>query len=80
MKPLKTVYEEAGLAHRYFDYQVPCALFRGQSISEGKKRIPIIHPNPGFTRADGRARIADVLIEEVSGKKIVRGCCTISGP
>lgn len=76
---LRKIYEEKNLLHFYFDQTVPVDLFRGQNQSEAKQKFPIIYPNAGFTRADGKYRIPDVKIEIVDGKEIVRGCRTTKG-
>jgi hypothetical protein len=76
---LKKVYEGASLRHRYFDSKTPCDLFRGQSKAEEKNGMSLLHPNPGFTRADKSVRIADVKIVERDGNKFVLGCRSTSG-
>jgi hypothetical protein len=76
---LRRVYEEAGLLQYYFDKDVPRDLFRGQSKTEVKQGLPILYPNPGFTRRDGTQRPPDVEIVEVNGNKVVKGCRTIRG-
>ena len=76
---LRKIYEQAGLLKYYFDEKVPCDLYRGRSRQEEKKNLPILYPNPGFKRADGTVRIADVEIEERDGKQIVKGCRCIHG-
>ena len=76
---LRRIYEQENLLPHYFDKTVPLDLFRGQSHAESKKDLPIMYPNPGFTRPNGMVRIADVLIETIDGKEIVRGCRTTHG-
>jgi hypothetical protein len=76
---LKKVYEREGKLQYYFDDVTPRDLYRGQSRTEAKQGLPILHPNPGFTRKDGTVRAPDILIEEVDGRPIVRGCRTTSG-
>lgn len=76
---LKQIYERENLRHRYFDGKTPCDLFRGQSRADDKKALPLLNPNPGFTRGDGTVRIADVRVEERDGQKFVLGCRSTSG-
>lgn len=76
---LKKIYAAEKLLHRYFDKEVPCDLFRGQQAREAKLGLPIIYPNPGFTKADGSIRPPDILIEERDGIQFVVGCRTIRG-
>lgn len=76
---LYKVYEANGLLPYYFDKETPCDLFRGQSPDELKRQMPIIYPNPGFTRKTGSIRPPDVAIVERDGKKIVLGCVTVRG-
>ncbi len=76
---LKIIYKNEGKLQYYFDEAVPCDLFRGQSRSELKEGLPIIHPNPGFKRKDGSERPPDVMIVERNGTKFVLGCRCTSG-
>lgn len=76
---LRKLYADAGLLHRYFDDKTPRDLFRGRSRTETKQGLPILHPNPGFTRRDGTVRLPDVQIVERNGKKYVSGCRCIHG-
>jgi hypothetical protein len=76
---LRRIYEEEGLLKYYFDKEVPRDLFRGQSKTEAKQGLPILYPNPGFTRKDKSQRLPDVEIVEVDGKKFVKGCRTTRG-
>ncbi len=76
---LKKVYENENKLKFYFDKTVPCDLYRGQHDREAKKGLPLIYPNPGFIKADGTVRPADVFIEIVDGMEMVRGCRTTKG-
>ena len=77
---LKTIYSSANLSHRYFDKTTPVDLFRGQKLSEFKEGKGILDPElVGWVRSDGVQRLADVLVEEVNGQKIVRGCRSVAG-
>ncbi len=76
---LRKIYERKNLLYRYFDDVVPRDLFRGQQHSEAKLGLPVIYPNPGFTKADGSVRPPDVLIVERDGMKFVLGCRTTRG-
>ncbi len=77
--PLKAVYEKHGKIHNYFDESVPCDLFRGQSLNDSKKQLPVIYPNPGFVRKNGEVRPPDVAVIERDGRKIVLGCLSLDG-
>lgn len=76
---LRKIYEQQNRLPYYFDKTVPIDLFRGQSRDEAKKDLPIIYPNPGFVRANGKVRIADVMITTIDGKQFVKGCRTTAG-
>lgn len=76
---LRDIYEKAGRRKYFFDERVPRDLFRGQSHTEQKKGLPVLHPNPGFTRKDGSRRLPDVAIVERDGRKVVLGCRCITG-
>jgi hypothetical protein len=76
---LKNVYANAGRPQYYFDQAIPRDLFRGQSRTEARQGLPVLHPNPGFKRKDGSARLPDVQVVERHGKAIVLGCRCITG-
>ncbi len=76
---LKNLYKQAGLLARYFDREIPNDLYRGQSRTETKQGLPVIYPNPGFVRKDGKQRPPDVRIFDRDGKKFVAGCRCIQG-
>lgn len=76
---LRNLYGKAGRLQYYFDDRVPRDLFRGQSRTEAKQGVPVLYPNPGFTRKDGTQRLPDVAIVERDGKKFVLGCRCITG-
>ena len=76
---LKNIYQAAGRLAYYFDGTVPRDLFRGQSRTEGKQGLPVLHPNPGFKRRDGSVRLPDVRIVERDGRQFVLGCRCIHG-
>jgi len=71
---LRKIYEAEGLLRRYFDQATPCDLFRGQKRADARLGLPILSPNPGYTRRDGSVQLPDVLIEQRDGQTFVLGC------
>jgi hypothetical protein len=67
MRVLKDVYVEAGNVDRYFEGQVPVALWRG--MRRGTQPFDFIEE--AFVLSNGRPRPADITIREVSGEKWV---------
>jgi hypothetical protein len=76
---LKNLYRDANSLRYYFDDAVPRDLFRGRSKSEAKQGLPLLHPNPGFTRKDGSVRLPDVKVVERDGRQVVLGCRCLAG-
>jgi len=76
---LKNLYRDADSLRFYFDDAVPRDLFRGQSKSEAKQGLPVLHPNPGFKRKDGSVRLPDVKVVQREGKQVVLGCRCLAG-
>jgi len=67
MKVLKDVCIEAGQVDRYFEGQVPVALWRGKR--KGTKPFDFVEE--GFILSNGRPRPADITIRELAGTKWV---------
>lgn len=77
---LKNLYADANIPHRYYDNVTPVDLYRGQKLREFKQGKGILDPElVGWVKPDGSHRLADVLVEEVDGRMIVRGCRSIAG-